>query len=60
MSNKSKRNSNVSQSPDLESIISWLDSKVKYIGAQLILQLINHPNEEIGRASCRERVCSTV
>ena len=39
MSNKSKRNSNVSQSPDLESIISWLDSKVKYIGAQLILQL---------------------
>ncbi len=47
MSNKSKRNSNVSQSPDLESIISWLDSKVKYIGAQLILQLINHPNEEM-------------
>ena len=47
MSNKSKRNSNVSQSPDLESIISWLDSKSKLIGAQLILQLINHPNEEM-------------
>ena len=47
MSIKSKRNSNVSQSPDLESIISWLDSKSKLIGAQLILQLINHPNEEM-------------
>jgi hypothetical protein len=36
MSNKSKRNSNVSQSPDLESIISWLDSKSKLIGATYI------------------------
>lgn len=47
MSNKANENSTVSQSVNLEYIISWLNSKIKYIGAQLILLLINHPNEEM-------------
>ena len=47
MSSTKKPNSKVSQSRDLEFIVSWLDSKAKLIGAQLILLLINHPNEEM-------------
>lgn len=47
MSSTKKPNSKVSQSRDLEFIVSWLDSKAKRIGAQLILQLINHPDEEM-------------
>ena len=47
MSSTKKPNSKVSQNRDLEFIVSWLDSKAKLIGAQLILQLINHPNEEM-------------
>jgi len=47
MSNKSQRNSTVSHSDISEFIISWLNSKIEFIGAQLILQLINHPDEEM-------------
>ena len=47
MSNKANENSAVSQSVNLEFIISWLNSKIEFIGAQLILQLINHPDEEM-------------
>lgn len=48
MSNKSKRNSTVSHSDISEFIISWLNSKIEYVGAQLILYVMKHPDKELG------------